>query len=275
MAGVTIFYGNFAVLLEVNQLVETFEPDIERLEEAYIELSKLWTERINNHYPGLTQEPLQHIVSLEQMRFRFRPEQPKLIFLEESHHRSPEWAESRWCFKSKGPAIVYNPQFSQTTFWKFMIPAASLNIGDGPNRPDHRKHVMNELKKHGFWIVHISIFGITAIDKLCGSKGFYSPEFCLEVDKLAKKKRKTPFRLTQLNGVDNPESIEFDIMEESYKRYTSFTLAATNCPILAKKGNPKDFCLRHPELKERMLDLDFEPKNVEMFLEVYKKYCLS
>ncbi|MCD6218643.1 hypothetical protein J7L05_12430 [bacterium] len=218
---------------------------------------------------------MKHISSLEQMRFRNRPEEPKLIMVEESHIRSPEWAESRWCFKSKGPAICYNPQFSHTKFWKFLIEAASITIGNGPNRPDHRKHVIHEMKSHGFWVVHISAFALSGIDKLCGSKGFHSPEFCAEVKSLSKGKKKKPFRISQLNGVDEPETIEHDILMKSYEKYTAHSLASTSCPILAIKGTPKAFCLSQNELKDRILDIDFEPKNVDLFLDIYREHCLK
>jgi hypothetical protein len=252
-----------------------YEYDKERLEATYLKLSRIWADRIFNHYPGLAQEPMLHITSLEQMRFRFRPEDPRLILIEESHIRSPEWAEGRWCFKSKGPAIIYNPQFSGTTFWKFLIAAASLTIGDGPNRPDHRRHVLNEMKKNGFWEVHLSMFALSQIDKLCDSKGFYSPEFCAEVHTLSKKKKKLPFRLNQLNGVDGGDAIESDITGISYEGYTSFSLVSTKCKLLAIKGNPKNFCLSKPELKERLIDVDFEPKNIDLFIDIYKQYCLN
>lgn len=244
------------------------------LDSTYTELCKIWGERIFNHYPGLSPEPIRHITSLEQMRFRYRPDEPKLIMIEESHIRSPEWAESRWCFKSKGPAICYNPQFSQTKFWKFLFEAASITIGKGPNRPDHRKHVIHEMKSHGFWVVHLSMFALAGIDKLCGSKGFYSPEFCAEVNMLLRKKKKKAFRLTQLGGVDEPETIENDLLIKSYDMYTSKSLEATNCPILAIKGTPKDFCLSRPELADRVIDVDFEPKKVDLFIDIYREHCM-
>lgn len=255
--------------------MQSYEYDSELLEETYKVVARIWADRVFNHYPGLAPEPFKHISALEKMRFRFRPEKPKLILVEESHIRSPEWAEGRWCFKSKGPAIIYNPQFSKTTFWKFLMAAAALNIGQGPNRPDHRKHVLNEVTSHGFWIVHLSIFALSQIDKLCGSKDFYSPEFCAEVKSLAKKHKKKNFRLHMLSGVDSPETIEHDIIAASYKGYTSNTLSDTDCPILAIKGNPKDFCLERSELKARLIDVDFESKNVDLFLDIYKKHCLE
>jgi len=255
--------------------VPGFEPDLEKLEAAYIETAKIWNDRVAEHYPGFTIEPYHHIMRLEQMRFRNRPEEPNLILVEESHIRSPEWAEGRWCFKSKGPGIVFNPQFSHTTFWKFLMAAASLKIGEGPNRPDHRKHVLNEVKKRGFWVIHISFMGLSGLDKLCGSKEFYSPEFCAEVTNFQKKNKRAPFRLKYLNGVDEADTIEHDIALKCYEMYTSNTFADTSCPLLAIKGAPKDFCLAHPELKARLLDVDFLPKDVDLFIDIYKKHCLA
>lgn len=252
-----------------------FEPDLDLLNEAYPQVARIWAKRVTDHYPGLYPEPIRHIISLEQMRFRFRPDNPKLVLVVESHIRSPDWAEGRWCFKSKGPAIMYNPQFSNTKFWKFLIAAARINIGEGPNRPDHRRHVINELKTRGFWVAHLSIFGLDGIDKLCGSKDFYSPEFVAEVRMLSKKKRQPPFRISQLNGVDEPETIEFDIIEKSYETYSSHTLADTSCPLLAIKGASKDFCMSRPELKDRIIDVDFLPKNKDIFLDIYKEHCLK
>lgn len=252
-----------------------FEPNLEKLEAAYSEIARMWNKRITDHYPGFYPEPYQHIMRLEQMRFRNRPEEPKLILVEESHIRSPEWAEGRWCFKSKGPGIVFNPQFSHTTFWRFLMAAASLKIGQGPNRPDHRKHVLNEVKKRGFWVIHLSFFGLSGLDKLCGSKDFYSPEFCAEVNAFQKRNKRVNFRLRHLNGVDEADTIEYDITLRCFELYTSYTFADTSCPLLAIKGAPKDFCLTRPELKSRLLDVDFLPKDINLFVEIYKKYCYN
>ena len=255
--------------------MDSFEFDQERLEDTYTKLARIWADRVFNHYPGLSPEPLRHIISLEQARYRNRPDNPSLILVEESHMRSPEWAEGRWCFKSKGPAIIYNPQFSQTQFWKFLIAAAALRIGNGPNRPDHRKHVLNEVKNNGLWVIHLSIFALSQIDKLCGSKDFYAPEFCAEVHSIMKKKKKIPFRINQLSGVDGPETIENDIINASYEDYASHILNETDCRILAIKGIPMNFCTSKPELKDRVIDVDFEPKKIDLFLDIYKEHCLK
>ena len=148
-------------------------PELE-LKSTYDRIASLWSERVNKRYPGFPVEPWSHVLTVEKLRWKNRPTNPKLLLLAESHVRSPQNTMNKrsLCVAKHGVKFVYNTaRKGKGRIWNCLEQIALKmnpelrNISKEGNQA-YRNAIFAELSERGVWLADISIMALSGFQTL-------------------------------------------------------------------------------------------------------------